>query len=102
MPFMTSEELGRLWRQAKPGEGIVPLVRDRAEPLAAIYPVEVATHFAAALTGNDFSVQSVVRKLAANKMVQLVRVRAEHENLYRSVNEPDDLKERRFQIADPK
>ena len=93
MPFMIGEELRRLWGQTKPGEGVVPVIRDRAEPLAAVYPAEAAVHFAAALIGNDFSLQSIIRKLAVNNIVRLVPVPAEDEVLYRSVNEPGDLKE---------
>jgi molybdopterin-guanine dinucleotide biosynthesis protein A len=88
MPFMTREELRRLWGYAQIGEGVVPVIRDTAEPLAAIYPATVATDFAAALTGTDFSLQAIIRKLAAAEKLELVAVSAEDENLYRSVNEP--------------
>ena len=92
MPFMTSQELRGLWEKAQIGQGVVPVIRGRVEPLAAVYPAQVATDFAAALTGTDFSLQLIVRKLAADKKVQLVTVSAEDGNLYRSVNEPGDFK----------
>ena len=102
MPFMTREELRTVWDQTQAGEGVVPVIRDRVEPFAAIYPAEVATDFAAALTGNDFSLQGIIRKLAADGKVRLVGVPAEDEHLYRSVNEPSDFKEARFTNRPPK
>ena len=102
MPFMISEELRRLWGHAQIGTGVVPVICDRAEPLAAIYPAEVATHFAAALTGADFSLQTIIANLSAEKKALLLSVPAADERLYRSVNEPGDFKERRFEIADQK
>ena len=96
MPFMTSEQLRRLWNFAQVGRGIVPVIRDRAEPLASIYPAEVASDFAAALGGSDFSLQAIIRQLTAGQMLRPVLVPAEDAHFYRSVNEPDDLKEGRF------
>lgn len=91
MPFMTGAVLSGLWGQAREGQGVIPVIRGRAEPLAAIYPAELAPDFAAALNGNDFSLQSIVRTLAGKERLRLVPVRAEDEQLYRSVNEPHDL-----------
>jgi molybdopterin-guanine dinucleotide biosynthesis protein A len=91
MPFMTSEQMGLLCDLATPGCGVVPVIGKRAEPLAAIYPLESAPHFAAALAGRDFSLQRLVRKLAAANKVQIVSVSENDEHLYRSVNERGDL-----------
>jgi molybdopterin-guanine dinucleotide biosynthesis protein A len=102
MPFITSEQLRRLWDLAQKGEGVVPVIRDRAEPLAAIYPAEAAADFAAGLAGTDFSLQAIIRKLASDEKVRLVPISAEDEHLYRSVNEPSDLKEGRFPNRPPK
>ena len=88
MPFMTSEQLNVLWRLAGEGRGVVPVIGERAEPLAAIYAAEAAGDFATALGGNDFSLQRVIRKLAADEKVRLFVVPARDEHLYRSVNEP--------------
>jgi molybdopterin-guanine dinucleotide biosynthesis protein A len=96
MPFMTNEALRRLLGETQRGEGLVPVIRDRAEPLAAIYPAEAGIDFVAAFTGTDFSLQLIIRKLAADEKLRLVPVTAEDEHLYRSVNEPSDFKERRF------
>src|SRR5205085_10970028 len=53
MPFMTSEQLAILRELAGEGRGVVPVIGERAEPLAAIYPAEAAVNFATALAGAD-------------------------------------------------
>jgi len=93
MPFMRSEQLAVLCELAAEGRGVVPVIRERAEPLAAIYPAEAAVDFATALGGTDFSLRRIIQKLAADKKVTLFAVPTEDEHLYRSVNEPDDFKE---------
>jgi len=96
MPFMTSEQLRCLCKLAEAGRGVVPLIGDRAEPLAAVYPVEAALYFTGSLASADFSLQRVVRKLAAEKKIRFLSVPAKDEHLYVSVNEPSDFKEGRF------
>jgi molybdenum cofactor guanylyltransferase len=91
MPFMTSKQLGTLWCRAATGCGVVPVLGEGAEPLAAIYPAEAAPEFATALAGFDFSLQGLIRKLAAQGKLQLLPASVEDEYLYGSVNEPDDL-----------
>jgi molybdopterin-guanine dinucleotide biosynthesis protein A len=91
MPFMTSEQLRFLCSLAIAGRGVVPVVDERAEPLAAIYPREAAVDFAAALAGRDSSLQTLARKLVQAGRVRIVAVAEEERNLYRSVNEPNDL-----------
>ena len=101
MPFVTREQLQFLCLEATEGCGIVPLIGERAEPLAAIYPKESAWDFAAALAGIDLSLQPLVRKLAAAGKVRLHPVPSEEENLYLSLNEPSDIKEGRFPKRPP-
>jgi hypothetical protein len=48
-------------------------------------------YFASALAGTDFSLQGLIRKLAADTKVRLHAVEFEEEHLYRNVNEPGDL-----------
>lgn len=91
MPFMMAEQLRVLWSLASEGCGVVPLVGERAEPLAAIYSRESALDFAVALAGRDFSMQKLVGELAAAGKVRLFPVSPEDEHLYRSVNEPGDF-----------
>jgi len=91
MPFTTSDQMRILWSMAATGCGVLPMIGDRAEPLAAIYPREAAPHFAAGLVGPDFSLQRLVRNLAAANLVQIFSVPEKDEQLYRSVNEPGDF-----------
>ena len=102
MPFVTREQLQFLWGEATEGCGVVPAIRERAEPLAAIYPREAAPDFLAALAGADLSLQSLVRKLAAAGKVRMFPVPETDEHLYRSLNEPSDFKEGRFPNRPPK
>ena len=91
MPFMTTGELKRLLEMTTDVCGIVPTIGDRVEPLAAIYPASAVEGFAAAPAGLDFSLQTVIRKLAAAAKVRLLPVGDESIHLYQSVNEPADL-----------
>lgn len=91
MPFITREQLQFLCHQATEGCGVVPLIGERAEPLAAIYPREAAPDFIAALNGLDLSLQPLVRRLAAAGKVRMFSVPQEEERFYRSVNTPADL-----------
>ena len=72
MPFMARTN-PRSPGLAGEGCGVVPVIGERAEPLAAIYPAEAAADFRAALEGPDFSLQLVVRKLAAAGRMTLCR-----------------------------
>ena len=101
MPFMTSGQLAVLRELAAEGRGVVPVIGERAEPLAAVYPAEAAVDFAAALAGNNFSLQRVIQKLAAEEKVRLYAVPLQDEHFYRSVNEPGDFKEGRFSNRPP-
>ena len=64
MPFVTAAQLQDLCHRANPGCGVVPTIGRRAEPLAAVYPAEAYVDFTAALAGNDWSLQPLVRRLA--------------------------------------
>jgi molybdopterin-guanine dinucleotide biosynthesis protein A len=91
MPFMTESYLRSLCEKVERGVGVVPLIEDRAEPLAAIYPREAQDDVANALFGNDFSLQSVVAKLVAAGKLQPIQVSEEEKALFRNLNEPGDL-----------
>ena len=99
MPFMTAGELRLLLEMTTEIRGVVPIIGERAEPLAAIYPAEAAIEFQSALTGPDFSLQRIVRELATAELMTFCAVPEQRANLYRSVNEPSDFKEGRFETA---
>lgn len=90
MPFMTSEQMQALRDLATLGCGVLPMIGDRAEPLAAIYPREAGDDFAAALGRDDFSLQRLGRGLVQAAKLRAFPVLREEESLYRSVNEPSD------------
>lgn len=91
MPFMTASQVRELCSKATPGGGVVPVVSRQIEPLAAIYPIEAREKLAAALDGNDWSMQSVVRQLIDLGIVSLFPVAQEQAALFRSLNAPNDL-----------
>ena len=95
MPFVTAAQLQDLCYRANAGYGVVPTIAGCAEPLAAVYPVEAYVDFTAALAGNDWSLQPLVRRLAGEGKIQLVKVSEAEAKLYRSLNEPQDLTLRR-------
>jgi len=91
MPFMTADYLRGLLRQAHAGCGVVPMIENRAEPLAAIYPRTADVDFGAALASDDFSLQPLVARLVAAGKLQSVQVSAGDQMLFRNLNEPRDL-----------
>ena len=93
MPFMTGEEMRELLSHATSDAGVVPIISNQAEPLAAIYPAQSAADFVTALSGPDFSLQRIVRRLSDDGKVRLVAISETKAPLYRSVNAPGDLTE---------
>jgi molybdenum cofactor guanylyltransferase len=91
MPFVSAGELSNLLEHASEGCGIVPMIADRSEPLAAIFPAEATADFQGALAGPDFSLQLIVRKLAATRKITMWPIAKEDAHLYGSVNEFEDL-----------
>jgi len=90
-PFMTETYFRKLCGQVDLGWGVIPMRGNRAEPLAAIYPREAAPEFGQALSGNDFSLQALVRNLMALGKLRPVEVLPEERSLFRNFNEPGDL-----------
>ena len=99
MPFMNEQYLYSLYSAIEPGRGVIPVMEERAEPLAAIYPVEARADFAAALSGSDFSLQKLAKELLSKDRLRVVQVKKEEEALFRNLNEPMDLKRANF-VAD--
>jgi molybdopterin-guanine dinucleotide biosynthesis protein A len=91
MPFMTESYLRSLGEKVERGVGVVPFIEDRAEPLAAIYPRNAHDDLVDALSGSDFSLQSVVGKLIAAGKLQPIRVSEKEKAFFRNLNEPGDL-----------
>ena len=91
MPFVTDKYLRFLCDQIGPDRGVVPMIGDRAEPLAAIYPAEAHRDVIAALSGANFSLQTLTRQLIKMAKLKVVFVAEEEEALFRNLNEPFDL-----------
>jgi molybdopterin-guanine dinucleotide biosynthesis protein A len=91
MPFMTESYLRSLCEKVERGRGVVPLIENRAEPMAAIYPRDAYDDVAAALSGSDFSLQSLVGKLIAAGKLQPIWVSETEKAFFRNLNEPGDL-----------
>jgi molybdopterin-guanine dinucleotide biosynthesis protein A len=91
IPFMTQTYLQELCPRIKPGRGVVPIIDNRFEPLAAIYPRNAQVDFAEALVGSDFSLQSLIRKLVAAGKLSPIEVSTEEKILFRNLNEPQDF-----------
>ena len=91
MPFMTREQMRVLWSLATTGCGVLPMIADRAEPLAAIFSREAARDFLAVLAGDNFSLQLLSRSLLHGGKLRILQVSETGKKLYRSLNEPGDL-----------
>ena len=91
MPLMTREYLYLLWDQVKTGCGVLPMIGNRAEPLAAIYPKNAHAELAAALSGREFSLQSLAKKLVASGKLRLVHVGKDEEEFFRNLNQLSEL-----------
>ena len=91
MPFMTENYLRGLCQRITSDRGVVPIIKNRFEPLAAIYPRVAGLDFTAALSGSDFSLQSLVTKLITSGKMQSVQVSEQERSLFQNLNEPRDF-----------
>lgn len=91
MPFMSAEYLSSLLGKLEPACGVLPVIERRAEPLAAVYPVEAESDALAALSGQDFSLQSFTQQLIQSGKLKSVAAAKDETQLFRNLNEPGDL-----------
>ena len=91
MPFMSENYLRYLYDHIELGAGVVPTIDNRAEPLAAIYPREARVDFQRALSGADFSLQTLVCDLIEAGKLQEIPVTEQEKKLFLNVNELADL-----------
>jgi molybdenum cofactor guanylyltransferase len=91
MPLMAESFLRNLCEQIRPAYGVVARIGNRAEPLAAIYPREATGDFRNALTGADFSLQPLVRRLVDTGKLREISVRGPEQKFFRNVNELCDI-----------
>jgi len=93
MPLMSENYLRSLCNLIELGRGVLPMIGDRAEPLAAIYPKGAGIDFIAALSGSDFSLQSLTKKLVETGKLNPVNVLEEEGNFFRNFNEFGNFKQ---------
>ena len=91
MPLMSENYLRSLCNLIDLGCGVLPMIGDRAEPLAAIYPKGAGIDFIAALSGSDFSLQSLTKKLVETGKLNLVNVLEEEGKFFRNFNDFSDF-----------
>jgi molybdenum cofactor guanylyltransferase len=91
MPFVTAVHLRALRQGINRGQGVVPFFNGRAEPLAALYPVETQLDFAVALRNREFSLQPLIRRLVADGRLRMLELSQAEATYYRSLNTPADL-----------
>jgi molybdopterin-guanine dinucleotide biosynthesis protein A len=91
LPFMTENYLRAMSHKIEPGRGALPMIRDRAEPLAAIYPADAHVDLVAALSGSDFSLQTLTNKLVNAGKLRVFPVSKKGVRLFRNLNAPADL-----------
>lgn len=91
MPLMTQEYLASLCSHIQPCRGVIAKIDELFEPLATIYPREALADVQSALSGEDFSLQTLTARLIASGKLQVVLVTPQERNLFLNVNEPSDL-----------
>ena len=88
---MTENYLRLICNLVEPGRGVLPMIGNRAEPLVAIYPKATGADFITALSGSDFSLQSLTKKLVDAGKLSLVKVLEEEANFLRNFNNLSDF-----------
>ena len=91
MPLMSEDYLRLICNLIESDRGVLPMIGDRAEPLAAIYPKGVGIDFITALSGSEFSLQSLTKKLVEAGKLSLVNVLEEERKFFRNLNDLSDL-----------
>ena len=91
MPSMTEKYLTFLCNQLEPSRGVIAKIDNRFEPLAAIYPQEALANVQSALSGTDYSLQTVIGSLVAAGKLRVILVKSQERKLFRNLNELSDL-----------
>jgi molybdopterin-guanine dinucleotide biosynthesis protein A len=89
LPGMRPDYLTSLVERCVPAVGVVPLIDDRHEPLAAVYPSLAKDFFYR--PAEMFSLQHYLRMMIAEDVMKTVKVSPDEKHLFRNLNSPDDL-----------
>jgi molybdenum cofactor guanylyltransferase len=90
LPNITPDYLASLVEGAIPGRGVVPAIGEQLEPVAAVYPVEAVTTAFACLERGERSVQAFAHRLEQSGLINIRKVAAAEEALFRNWNSPLD------------
>jgi molybdopterin-guanine dinucleotide biosynthesis protein A len=90
MPSMSRGFLERLIKLAGT-KGVVPEENGAYEGLAAIYPGSIGPIVDEALGREDRSLQSMIRRAIAERLVEALPIAEQEKPLFRNVNSPADL-----------
>jgi molybdenum cofactor guanylyltransferase len=91
MPFMTDKYLTFLCSQIEPCRGVIAKIDERFEPMVAIYPRDALASVQSALSGEDFSLQTLTSRLVAAGKLRVTNVTSQERKLFLNVNEASDL-----------
>ncbi|MEP6821092.1 MAG: molybdenum cofactor guanylyltransferase [Chthoniobacterales bacterium] len=91
MPQMTAEFLIELTASCGLGEGVVPVMNERYEPLAAVYPRAAATIAEAQMRAGHLSLQDFVRACLVAGFLREKRLAPSTHSLFLNLNTPNDL-----------
>jgi molybdopterin-guanine dinucleotide biosynthesis protein A len=91
MPLLPVEYLRELCGYVADGIGVIPMMNERAEPLAAIYPQEARTVFREAMQNDNSSLQPIVKRLIALNLLRVMPVTGPARDFYGSINEPHEF-----------
>lgn len=91
MPLMTEKYLRLICKLIEPARGVLPMIGNRAEPLVALYPKGAGTDFVIALSGSDFSLQSLTKKLVEAGKLSLLNVPEKEAKFFQNFNSLSDF-----------
>jgi len=91
LPKMTTAYLRELVALCSEGNGIIPRLKDRFEPLVAVYPVTSLPLAESCLSAHNFSLQEFAARCVSERFVRCKPVRETDERLFFNMNTPEDL-----------
>ena len=91
---MSSEYLRDLSSKVETGRGVVPMIDDKAEPLAAVYAKGAAPYFDAALLVVIFRFVRLVRRLIGDGLLTGIPVEGNEKFLFENLNQFPPTSER--------
>jgi len=90
LPEMTADFLRRIVAGRLPGQGVVPRLAGRFEPLAAVYPQSALGEAVVRLGRGERSLQKFVGALVASNRMTILEVEREQAALFTNWNRPED------------